>query len=186
MSYQFHIQLMDILDPVVWRRVSVPEQFTFYRFHRVIQAAFGWKNAHLFEFSPDRVRSYPVIGVPDPGWDEEPIMDSKKAKLSDFFSSPMQKFTYLYDFGDYWIHAITLEKVTEEKALRAYCIAGDGACLPEDCGGSRGYASFKEILRDPNHPEFLEMMQWVGLTKSQNWDKGHFNLEKTRVAVQKI
>lgn len=177
---------MEITDPPVWRRLSVPEQFTFHRFHSVIQAAFGWRNAHLFQFAPSERNSRTVIAVPNPEWDKEPVLDSKKTRLSDFFLAPKQKFVYLYDFGDSWIHAITLEEVLEEKNLRADCLAGKGACPPEDCGGSPGYANLKEILRDPKHSEHSEMKEWIGLTQSQNWDAEYFNLEKVRAAIQKI
>ena len=51
MALQFKIQICEITKPPVWRRVIVPETFTFERFHYVIQAVFGWDNSHLYEFS---------------------------------------------------------------------------------------------------------------------------------------
>jgi hypothetical protein len=186
MAFQFKIQLKDIIAPPVWRRLSVPEQFTFYRFHKAIQVAFGWGNTHLFQFSPGGYNSHPVITIPNPEWDAEPVLDGKKTRLSDIFSAPKQKFVYLYDLGDNWIHTVTLEKITEEKILRADCIAGKGACPPEDCGGSWGYTNLKDILCDLQHPEYTQMKEWVGLAKSQNWDAEYFNLERTRAAIQRV
>jgi len=52
MALQFKIQLKHIAEPVVWRRVVVPEEFTFLQFHMAIQFSFGWFDAHLFQFSP--------------------------------------------------------------------------------------------------------------------------------------
>lgn len=186
MAFQFKIQLRDITDPSVWRRLIVPEQFTFFRFHKAIQAVFGWENTHLFQFSPKGYNSSPVISVPNSEWDEEPVSDSKKIKLSEVFNKPRQKFTYLYDFGDDWIHIITLEKITEENIIRGNCIDGQGACPPEDCGGAWGYENLKAVLNDRKHPEYKRMKEWLGLSKNQTWNAQEFDMEKAQKAVKKI
>lgn len=51
MLLTFRIQLAQITKPPVWRRVTVPAEFSFARFHYVIQRAFGWMNCHLYQFS---------------------------------------------------------------------------------------------------------------------------------------
>jgi hypothetical protein len=186
MAFQFKVQLKDIADPPVWRRLSVPDQFSFLRFHKVIQAAFGWENRHLFQFSPTGFNSDPIIGVPDPDWDELSVLDSKKIRLNKVFTTPGQEFTYTYDLGDDWVHTIVLEEITGEKLLRADCIAGQGNCPPEDCGGTRGYASLKEIMNDPKHPEYREMKEWLGVSRVKNWDAGHFSLDRAHYTVGRM
>ena len=42
--------MLEGTHPPVWRRVLVPEKITFADLHQVIQAVFGWKDAHLHEF----------------------------------------------------------------------------------------------------------------------------------------
>jgi hypothetical protein len=42
------------------------------------------------------------------------------------------------------------------------CIAGWRACPPEDCGGIWGYAGFIEAIRDPQHPEHDDTLEWIG------------------------
>lgn len=186
MAFQFKIQLNDITDPPVWRRLVVPEQFTFLRFHGVIQVAFGWGDYHLFQFSPKGWGSEPVIAVPNEEVDEMPDFDCKKIKLKDIFEKPKQKFTYIYDFGDDWEHSIILEKIIEEKITRAACIDGEGACPPEDCGGAGGYFYLKAKLSDPKHPEHKDMKEWLGLSKNQKWDPSLFDLESVKDAVKKV
>ncbi|MDR1202145.1 MAG: plasmid pRiA4b ORF-3 family protein [Tannerellaceae bacterium] len=44
MVFQFKIQIKDIAKPPVWRRITIPADFTFLRFHYVIQKAFGWED----------------------------------------------------------------------------------------------------------------------------------------------
>ena len=36
------------------------------------------------------------------------------------------------------------------------------ACPPEDCGGVYGYAEFLEAIRDPEHDQHDEMLEWIG------------------------
>lgn len=71
---------------------------------------------------------------------------------------------YVYDFGDYWRHQVIVEKVlTAEPGVDApACIDGRRACPPEDCGGTWGYHELLETLANPNDPEYVERLEWVG------------------------
>jgi hypothetical protein len=42
------------------------------------------------------------------------------------------------------------------------CIAGEGRCPPEDCGGVHGYAEFLQVIVDPEHEEYESTLQWAG------------------------
>jgi len=64
----------------VWRRLLVPSHFTFDRIHEVIQEAFGWKDYHLYQFSPKGFGSYPQIAFIDENWDKYNTEDSKNEK----------------------------------------------------------------------------------------------------------
>ncbi len=188
MPFQFKIQLKNITKPPVWRRLLVPETFTFHQFHLLIQAAFGWENAHMFRFSLLGYRSDFFITekeMYDPDfYEEDEVIDSKEIKLSEIFNTEGQKFNYLYDFGDDWFHVITLEKITEEKLLYADCLAGKGTCPPEDCGGPWGYANLREALADPKHPEHKEFKEWLGLKKDETWDANFFSIKEAQEAVR--
>jgi|GEM_PF-304756 len=184
MTFQFKIQIKGITKPPVWRRILVPDTFTFEDFHYAIQNAFGWWDSHLFLFSPKGWGSQPVLSIPDEnGWDE-PDEDAREITLKRVFQKEGDNYIYIYDFGDDWIHQITLEKITKETVDGAKCIAGKGACPPEDCGGARGYESLKEILADPKHPEYEEMKEWVGLNKNEEWDPAYFSLEETQEEIE--
>lgn len=81
---------------------------------------------------------------------------------------------YVYDFGDSWEHEIRLEKILpREKRKYPACIAGKRACPPEDCGGIWGYEEFLEIIKDPEHEEYEDMLDWVG----GEFDPEHFDIE---------
>ena len=72
-----------------------------------------------------------------------------------------------------------LEKVlpADPGAVGPSCLAGKGACPPEDCGGVWGYADLKEILADPGHEEHEDMLQWLGLDCAADFDPAEFRIE---------
>jgi hypothetical protein len=55
------------------------------------------------------------------------------------------RFLYVYDFGDNWVHDITLEAHTNELMSMPRCIGGEGATPPEDCGGPESYQHLKQL-----------------------------------------
>lgn len=183
MLLTLRIQLAHIKNPPVWRRLTVPGQFSFHKLHLIIQLAFGWENYHLYQFSKDGFGSNEIISVPhEEDWEE--VKDSKKIKLSEVFKTVRQKYTYIYDFGDSWTHKITVEKLEDTKATKADCLAGKGACPPEDCGGPWGYEELKITLANPKHEEYKSMKEWMGLEKNEKWDADAFVLEATRAAIK--
>jgi hypothetical protein len=156
--YQLKITLKDS-QPPIWRRVEVPDTVTLAQLHQIIQAAMGWYDSHLHQFTIGRVR----YGVPDPD-DFEEVRDERRARLNQILTAPKQKLVYEYDFGDGWEHIVLLEKVISPEQGTNYprCTAGKRACPPEDCGGVWGYESLLEAIRDPEHPEHTEMLEWAG------------------------
>lgn len=171
LGLQFYIELKDS-DPKVWRQIVVPYDYTFYKFHLAIQGAFGWENCHLFQFSEngflDKV-NYAVLnrdGNDEPGFTTK---DAKRSKIKQVFLE-QKEFTYIYDFGDSWKHKVVFEAIIGEDIERPYCIAGGGACPPEDCGGLSGYASMLKILNAPKHPERTDYLEWFGLVTGETWN----------------
>lgn len=146
MAFIFKVKIRGISKPPVWRRISVPETFTFADLHLVIQAAFGWSNYHLYEFTDNL--SCPCIILTDLSSSDDLYdpdhSDSRKFRLNKYFREVGDKFIYTYDLGDCWEHDIVLEKIDSRKGKNPLCLAGKGACPPEDCGGSYGYEIMKE------------------------------------------
>jgi hypothetical protein len=127
----------------------------------VIQIAFGWDNSHLHEFRLGRQR----FGSPDPmgfGFGKPSKISEKRALLSDVLGRVGAKAIYVYDFGDSWDHAITVEKVLPADPAQSYqlCTAGKLHSPPEDCGGIPGFYNFLEAMADPDHPQHQDMRDW--------------------------
>lgn len=192
MVFQFKIQIKGITKPPVWRKVSVPTNFTFLRFHDVIQTAFGWENYHLFEFKDKEWQSNIRIAVPveDDFYDPDFFADTKdssKIKLSDIFKDKFSKLLYVYDFGDNWVHEITLESISEDKQKTAICLSGKGACPPEDCGSIYGYEGMKEVFAtEPESEEADEYREWLGMDEGEMWDTGAFDLEEINMYLKQV
>ena len=146
LTYQFKIKLRGTAKPPVWRCVLVPAHFTFSGLHAVIQEAFGWWNEHLYCFGDVPYSRALTIAEPnEDDWDT-PDYNARKYTLGEFFGDGTitKKLCYVYDFGDDWIHDLTLEKVLNEPSDHATCTAGKGACPEEDSGGLWGYEEMKD------------------------------------------
>ncbi|WP_297338472.1 plasmid pRiA4b ORF-3 family protein [Algoriphagus sp.] len=183
MVLKVKIQIKGITKPPVWRRLMIPGQLTFQQFHQVIQAAFGWQDYHLFQFSKGGYGSNPQIGIADENWSEEELVDAKTTRVSQYLKVKGEKFCYIYDFGDDWIHQIIVEDVLNEAQIGPVLINGKGACPPEDCGGVWGYEELKSILENPKHPDHRDTKEWLGLKARDQWDVNWFDLEETKHAV---
>ena len=135
--YQFKITLKDIKPPI-WRRIQVPETYTFWDFHVAIQDAMGWLDAHLHVFIiVNPTTGFKVnIGIPEDEFDKE-FLPGWGQKIAHYFSMENQTADYIYDFGDTWRHKIRLEKILPRDKNIDYpiCIGGKRAGPPEDCGG---------------------------------------------------
>jgi len=174
--YQFKITLEDIKPPI-WRRIQVPETYTFWDLHVAIQDAMGWKDYHLHEFemrhpvTGEKVR----IGIPNEEYEffGPEILPEQELKIADWFSMKNRVAEYTYDFGDNWHHKIQLEKILPRDKNVKYpiCIAGKRACPPEDCGGIWGYEELLEAIKNPQHERHEEMIEWVG----EEFDPEHFD-----------
>lgn len=160
-------------SPRVWREIVIPASFSLAQVHRAIQAAMGWQDCHLHEFRIGD-RSYGLSGIQftdDPG-----ILDGGKYRLGDLVQVGTT-FKYHYDFGDSWEHSAEVTATGSAAAEVVYpvCMAGEGACPPEDCGGAPGFADFKETLAGPPSAERDELLRWAG----GDYDPVRFSLIRT-------
>ncbi|MBA5942691.1 MAG: plasmid pRiA4b ORF-3 family protein, partial [Methanophagales archaeon] len=167
------------IKPAIWRRIQVPETYTFWDLHIAIQDAMGWADSHLHLFTVVDPSTGMKIetGIPTGELDEyDEILPGWGQKIADYFVMENRTASYVYDFGDAWEHKIHLEKIfaKEKNILYPRCTKGQRACPPEDCGGVYGYGDLLEILRDPEHEEYEELKEWVG----GEFDPEHFDLEE--------
>jgi hypothetical protein len=177
--YQFKVTLKGIRPPV-WRRIQVPQNYTFWDLHVAIQDAMGWLDSHLhaFHLKNPKTEKKDEIGIPtdDFGWSGNRVHPGWERRISRYFSMENAKALYLYDFGDDWQHEVKLEKILPREKGIDYplCVKGKRACPPEDCGGVFGYLNILEILSNPEHEEYEETMEWLG----EGFDPEYFDPEE--------
>jgi len=169
-SYQLKVTLQDS-HPAIWRRVQVPGDLRLSRLHGVLQLVMGWTNSHLHQFKAAG-RYY---GTHELGLDEPKVEDERQARLNQIAPHVKDRFTYEYDFGDSWEHAIIVEKIMPPDKDVEYprSIVGERACPLEGVGGLWGYRDFLQAFRNPKHPEHEEMLEWVG----KKFDPERFDLD---------
>lgn len=159
-------------DPPIWRRIRMESGTTLAKLHKILQATFGWENAHLHQFVIGDVK-YSAARE----WSGEPakVRDERQYALGDLVRDAQARFTYVYDFGDNWEHDLVVEKILPqgEEVSCPICLAGERAAPPEDVGGIGGYEEFLEALQKPDHPQHEDMKEWIGST----FDPEGFNLE---------
>lgn len=185
--YQFKVSLKGIRPPI-WRRIQVPGYYTFWDLHAAIQDAMGWFDLHLHAFKMMNPQKgiEEEIGIPDDDFAgaEHKILAGWKQKISRYFTAENNKALYIYDFGDYWVHELKLEKILPPDTQINYpiCVAGRRACPPEDCGGPPGYDDLLEVLSHPKHDAYGTMLEWVG----GKFNPEHFEINEVYFSDPKV
>jgi hypothetical protein len=166
--YQFKIVLNGI-KPLIWRRVQVPETYSFWDLHVAIQDAMGWQDYHLhrFEITNPLTGMKTNIGIPnEKSTSEGDLLPGWKHRISHYFTMANNKAMYLYDYlVDNWNHTLTLEGRFSRGENTHYpvCLEGRRACPPEDCGGVRGYYRLLERIKNHNHEHFNKTLKFTSI-----------------------
>ena len=160
-GYQLKITIKGSKPPI-WRRVVVPEQFTFCQLHQVIQGAFGWCDYHLHKFEFKK----PGLLIRET-WEEDDLAEScgcdvlEEGTQIGTLITENPRFIYTYDFGDTWEHQILMEKEVEYEYSYPQVLKYKGDNIPEDCGGIGGYYDLLDQLADPEAEEHDLMEEWA-------------------------
>ena len=140
----------------------MPLSSTLEALHHVIQASFRWQDYHWYEF----VVGDRIYGVPT---DDDVPSDRKTHKasairLKTLVERGVDRFLYVYDFGDDWRHDVIVEEVRDgdEDAEYPAFVNGARRCPPEDVGGTHGFMEFLEAVLDVTHEEHARMLEWCG------------------------
>jgi hypothetical protein len=185
LAYVLRVSITDSRPPI-WRKLSVPENYTLGNLHTILQIAFGWDNSHPHSFTVNSTE-YGMTDLDDMGFgDDYDIIDEETVRLSELDLQPKQKFSYLYDFGDSWEHGITVSKIipidTENgDAIGPHCLGGKRAGPLEDSGGIWGYEEMLEVLKDPNHKEYESFHEWVG-----DFDPEYLSLDEINTRLEQV
>ncbi|MDA3930129.1 MAG: plasmid pRiA4b ORF-3 family protein [Prolixibacteraceae bacterium] len=165
MFIQLKITLKNV-KPVVWRRIVVSDELSFFQLHNVLQISFNWTNMHLYSFNIAGYHVETEKGLM-PGESVEGLI-ANDVKLKDFPLEEKVKFTYCYDFGDDWVHQIVIEKIMELGPEFPTCMAGKRNAPPEDSGGSWGYQDLMKKM-EANQLS-VDEKEWLGAFEPDYFD----------------
>lgn len=157
---RLRIALRDV-EPLVWRRIDVPGGITLIQLAEAFLVTMGWLGYHMYEY---RIRGQ-AYGDPDPDFDYGmQITNLRRVRLNGVLPSVGEHFEFLYDFGDGWVHDVTVEAIEQPRPRVRYprVLGGERACPPEDVGGPSGYADFLAAIGDPSDESHEELLDWVG------------------------
>ncbi|MCF2703094.1 SEC-C domain-containing protein [Enterocloster clostridioformis] len=160
-GYQLKITIKGSKPPI-WRRVVVPEQFTFCQLHQAIQGAFGWCDYHLHKFEFKK----PGLLIRET-WEEDDLAESRGCDVLEegtqigTLITENPRFIYTYDFGDTWEHQILMEKEVEYEYSYPQVLKYKGDNIPEDCGGIGSYYDLLDKLDDPEAEDHDLMEEWA-------------------------
>ncbi|MGX1163699.1 pRiA4b ORF-3-like protein [Arthrobacter sp. SLBN-100] len=169
---EVRVKLVDS-EPEIWRRFELRGSLALSQVHQVLQAAFGWEDAHLHRFvtSDPFAPLRPVDGeipevpqwLPQQGCEEPGDKPEEDCSLDQLLALGHGEAFYEYDFGDSWLHRLELvsRRSVEEGTSPARLIDGARRGPLEDSGGLPGYEEIMDALDDPGHPDHAEHATWV-------------------------
>lgn len=157
-----------------------------FRYHLIILTilvrAVGWEGYHLNQFIAGKTY---YAKPSDDAWVVGMQEDASKCTIGSLLSMVKSKIKWEYDFGDSWVHEITLvekQAVDDKQMVKVELLKGSGACPPEDYGGVCGYRHLLNVLKNPADEEYEEMIEWLG----GGFDPKSFSLTAARNKVKDI
>ncbi len=174
---------LDDSEPEIWRRLELDSSLDLRSVHRILQAAMGWLDSHLHEFTAPRstVRLLADSEV-DEGEDGTPERD---VRLDDVLAEVGDSLGYLYDFGDAWDHTLILEDIRPvEPSGPVTVVAGDRAGPLEDSGGAGTWNAYVRWLVDGDADDLedewlLDLAERVPV----GFDASHFDVADAQSAA---
>ncbi len=167
---------LDKTEPVIWRRIQVEKNTTFFDLHQIIQISMGRGCNYPFNFKVDGY----VLGEPTSSINQSAkakvIIDSREIDMDSIFVKPGERFTYSSFLRNRFKHKVILEKFQPKDPKQNYpiCVEGALAAPPEDCPSVEEYYDWLEIVQYRNHRWRRSVLKWLG----RNFDPARFDKEQ--------
>ena len=166
---------MENTHPPVWRRLLIPDRILFSDLHQILQAAFGWEDDHLHEFSFPQSDFLIIQSSEASGFAHECVLETEA--LVDDYLQDYNWIRYTYDFGDDWKHKIVYEKTdTGYESRFAQVLKYKGDNFAEDSGGV-----FREYIAREQGEEY----DWLDYHTEFDLYKTNENLRNRTFPVRK-
>ncbi len=150
--YQLNISL-SYSDPLIWRRIQVPGDFTLAQLHEVLRLLMGWSGEQMHQFYVGKI----FYQMPPEGEDvqESKRYDESKFTLHDLEEAMKWCCIYLYDAGEGWEHQVEMEEIIPAGKGEKYplLLTGERAAPPEKFEGIQAYETFLNTLGDQENSQ---------------------------------
>ena len=170
-------------DPLIWRRIQVPGDFSLAQLHDVIQRSMGWSDSYVHQFLVGKISYEPTLKSTIIR--ESKRFDEHKYKLYTIEEGMQFMFSYLYGAGEGWEHHLTLEEVVPPTKELKYPIvmAGARACPPEMVGDIHEYQELLTAFETPGSKKRDELLELAG---RPNFDPALFDLDAAKKRVSAL
>lgn len=151
------VQLRD-MNPPVARLIVMPSGSSLDFVHSIIQLVMGWNDIHMYGFRCGETWYVDHPGSPEDG------LPALRHTLEEAVDRHGPSLLYVYDFGDDWLHDVTVLDMDYPRpadAVAVECLDGTGPCPIEDVGGVPEYQEFVQIMSNRRHPEYRAMKNWL-------------------------
>jgi hypothetical protein len=179
------VELCDV-EPLVWRRILVSNQWTLASLHGYLQWVMGWNDTHAHEFRAGEATIAPDWWISEMAQDTNTgsYRDERRVSVAAIVAQVgvTGEFEYCYDMGDDWRVRIVIEPTPAaliDDLPLPRCVAGENACPPDDVGGPPGYQMFLKAIGDPRHKQHADMLRWIGgVFDPKGFDLNRINRER--------
>ena len=185
-KYRLRI-VLDTIKPPIWREIEVPSSITLTSIASIILLSMGWAEEHLHQFIMRNGRQSTFYATSIHEIMESRMQpetkDGRQYCIADLLKQKGDSVTFEYDYGDCWLHTVTLLAVNEygDEKKEVSLLGGERACPPNDCGGVPGYQRLCMLMEKPASPDALSEMEWLGF----RYDPELFPLKEAQKIVKR-
>ncbi len=126
-----YVLKIELKETNIWRKIAVPAGYNFHELHEIIQIVFGWENYHLHEYQIGK-----LVLAAEENEDVGDFFEDFKYESDvnlDLILLNVKKFTYIYDFGDWWEHDVEVEEIIDCTSSCPQLLDFGGTMVVEDC-----------------------------------------------------
>lgn len=178
--YQFKIVLI-ATKPSIWRRIQVPDNYSFKDLHIAIQDVMDWEvyagSSYEFKLINPATKLEQTIGSSCYGLFQFAGINEPIKRIIDYFNPHNTKAIYMSQNESMWNFKIEFEKKLSADKFEIYpiCIKGKRASPPEDCGGVDKYQKMLEAISKSNSEKDKKTLKHYQDSFGENFDPESFD-----------
>lgn len=154
-----YIQLrLAVTDTAISREIVVPKTINLQVLHFAIQAALGWHDSHLHEFTTSSGIRYSANPQDEDGYDE-PALDATQVLLNTLLKRKGSTLCYVYDFGDW--NEVEIKHLGNVKSCDSSLFSSNGPDMIEDAMCLGGVEAIVDILKQKKGSKYSSTVSWL-------------------------